>query len=308
MIALLALLLAATPGPVCNAVWRDDARNRDVPVRVRMPAGTGKVPLVLFSHGMGGDTSGGTLWASAWAARGLAVIQMQHAGSDIAVYRDAPTPADVPARVRGAATAEQLLARVGDARFVLNEVARRPRGGACNLARINPDRIGFAGHSMGAWTAQALAGQRWGGGVTLADRRIRAAIALSPSAPFVGDPAEAFGKIGMPFLSITGTEDGAPALASAEVRAAAEAERTAPYRAMPPGDKYLLVFADADHMVFSGNARRAERTVDPHVKAVTAAATTAFWGATLLGSAKDKAFLAKGLKAQLAPGDRLETK
>ncbi|PZN93266.1 MAG: dienelactone hydrolase [Alphaproteobacteria bacterium] len=273
-----------------------------------MPAGGGKVPLVLFSHGLGGDTSGGTLWATAWAARGLAVIQMQHAGSDVAVYRDAPTPADVPARVRAAATAEQLLARVGDARFVLNEATRRPREGACNLARIDPDRIGFAGHSMGAWTAQALAGQRWGGGVTLADRRIRAAIALSPSAPFVGDAGDAFGKIGMPFLSITGSEDGAPALAPAEVRVAAEAQRTAPYRAMPPGEKYLLVFAGADHMVFSGNARRAARPVDPHVKAVTAAATTAFWGATLLGAAKDKAFLAKELRTRLAPGDRLETK
>ncbi len=289
-------------------MWHDDARNRDVPVRVRMPAGAGPVPLVLFSHGLGGDTNGGTLWGQAWASRGLAVIHIQHPGSDIAIYRDAPTPADVPARVRAAATPEQLLARVADARFVLNEVARRPREGACDLSRIDPDRIGFAGHSMGAWTAQAIAGQRWGGGVTFADRRIRAAIAFSPSAPFVGDPDAAFGKIGIPFLSITGTEDGASLLAPLAERAAAEAQRTAPYRAMPPGGKFLLVFDGADHMVFSGNARRAERPDDAHIKAVTIAATTAFWGATLLGSAADAGFLAKGLAAQLAPGDRLERK
>ena len=289
-------------------MWRDDARNREVPVRVRMPAGTGKVPLVLFSHGMGGDAAGGSLWAMPWAQRGVAVIHVQHLGSDIAVYRGAATPADIPARVRAAATPEQLLARVTDARFVLDEAARRPREGACDLSRIDPDRIGFAGHSMGAWTAQALAGQRWGAGATLADRRIRAAIALSPSAPFVGDAAAAFGRIGMPFLSITGSEDGAPARAPPEVRAAAAAQRTAPYRAMPPGDKYLLVFDGADHMVFSGIASRPERPVDRHVKAVTISATTAFWGATLLGSARDKAFLARRLKARLAPGDRLETK
>ena len=309
VIALIAFAAAiAAPLPVCDAVWYDDARNRDVPVRVRMPAGTGSVPLVLFSHGLGGDINGGTLWGQAWASHGLAVIHIQHQGSDIAVYRDAPTPADVPARVRAAASPEQLLARVADARFVLNEVARRPRAGACDLSRIDPDRIGFAGHSMGAWTAQAIAGQRWRAGATLADRRIRAAIAFSPSAPFVRDADEAFGKIGIPFLSITGSDDGAALSAPPNERAAAEAQRTAPYRAMPPGDKMLLVFDGADHMVFSGNARRADRPADAHTKAVTIAATTAFWGATLLGSARDRAFLAKDLSAQLAPGDRLERK
>jgi predicted dienelactone hydrolase len=289
-------------------VWHDAARNRDIPVRVRMPAGSRPVPLVVFSHGLGGDTNGGTLWGKAWAGRGLAVIHIQHPGSDTAVYRDAPTPADVPMRVRAAATPEQLLARVADAQFVLDTVALRPRAGACDLARIDPDRIGFAGHSMGAWTAQAIAGQRWGGDASFADRRIRAAIALSPSAPFVRDAATSFGKIGIPFLSITGTADGASAQAQPDIRAAAAEQRTAPYRGMPPGAKYLLVFDGADHMVFSGNARRAERPVDAHVKAVTIAATTAFWGATLLGDARDKAFLADGLAATLAPGDRLEQK
>ena len=308
----LALLLAATAAapPVCDAVWHDDARNRDVPVRIRMPAGAGKVPLVVFSHGLGGDVNGGTLWGQAWATRGLIVIHVQHPGSDTAVYRDAPTPADIPARVRGAATGEQLIARVGDVRFVLNEAGRRPREGACDLTRIDPDRIGVAGHSMGAWTAQALAGQRFGGGATMADRRVRAAITFSPSAPFVGDPAQAFARIGIPFLSITGTEDGSPLTASAEFRTNADLQRITPFRAMPPGDKTLIVFDRGDHMVFSGNARRAERPADAHIKAATIAATTAFWGATLLGDRRDAAFLkAKGgIDALLAPGDRIERK
>ena len=309
LIALLTLAAALTTAPlVCDAVWHDEARNRDIPVRVRMPAGSGPVPLVVFSHGLGGDTSGGTLWGQAWASHGLAVIHVQHPGSDTAVYRDAASPADVPTRVRAAATPEQLLARVADARFVLDTVALRPREGACDLSRIDPDRIGFAGHSMGAWTAQAIAGQRWGGDASFADRRVRAAIALSPSAPFVSDTAAAFGRIGVPFLSITGTADGAPLQAPPDARAAAVAQRSAPYRGMPPGDKWLLIFDGADHMVFSGNAHRAERSVDAHVKAVTIAATSAFWGATLLGNADDKAFLATGLQAALASGDRLERK
>jgi predicted dienelactone hydrolase len=306
------LLLAApaAAAPVCDAVWHDAARGRDVPVRIRMPEGMGKAPLVIFSHGLGGDVNGGTAWGQAWAAHGLVVIHVQHPGSDRAVYAEAPSPADIPARVRAAASGEQLLARVADVRFVLNTAQARPREGNCDLTRIDPDRIGMAGHSMGAWTAQALAGQRWPGDVTLADRRIRAALAFSGSPPAILSPAEAFGRIGIPFMAITGTDDGVPALATPEQRAASEAQRIAPWRAMPPGDKWLIVFDGADHMIFSGNARRAKRPGDAHIKAATIAATTAFWGMTLLGDAKDAGFLTspKGLRAELAPGDRLEMK
>ena len=82
MIALLFLLLA-TPGPICDATWHDDARNRNVPVRVRMPSGTGKVPLVVYSHGRGGDITGGRLWGEAWVSRGIAgsVQSLKHAAA-----------------------------------------------------------------------------------------------------------------------------------------------------------------------------------------------------------------------------------
>ena len=262
------------------------------------------------SHGLGGDTGGGTAWGSAWAASGIAVIHVQHHGSDTAVYAGAPTPADIPARVRAAASGQQLLARVGDVRWVLDETARRSREGACDLTRLDLAHVGIAGHSMGAWTAQAIAGQYLAGASRLIDRRFRAAIAFSPSAPDPATADEAFGRIAIPFLSITGDEDGMPATAAPELRAAAAEQRTAPYRAMPPGQKYLLVFAGADHMVFSGNSRRAERPADAHVKAVTIAATTAFWRATLLDDAKARAYLSvpDGLQAALAPGDSLAAK
>lgn len=319
---LIALALAAAT-PVCEAVWRDPARARDIPVLIRLPAGTARVPVVIFSHGLGGDTRAGTLWGKAWAARGLGVVHVQHLGSDSAVYRDAVSPEDRRARVRAAATGVQLQARVADVGFVLDEIDTRKAAGsgrlrsegestetACDLSRLDTARAGIAGHSMGAWTAQAVAGQNYGGAPRLANRRFRAAIALSPSAPDFGSAAEAFGTITIPFLSITGSRDGAPLSPDPALRAAAEAQRTAPYSAMPPGDKYLIVFNDGDHMVFSGNSRRAPTPTDLHIQAAAQTATTAFWGATLLGSTSDAAYLAAptGLKAALAPGDRLEAK
>lgn len=313
MLLIAALLAAAAlnpaaPGPVCDAVWHDTARNRDIPVRIRLPDGEAKVPVVLFSHGLGGDTAGGTLWAQAWAAHGIAVIHVQHPGSDAAVYRDAKGPEDAKARVRAAATGVQLQARVADAGFVLDELAARTRQGGCNLARLDTARAGIAGHSMGAWTAQAIAGQNFFGAPRLADRRFVAAIAFSPSAPNTGSAAEAFAGITIPFLSVTGSLDGNPLAAKAEIRAASQAQRTGPFMAMPPGRKYLLVFENGDHMIFSGNSRRAPTPTDFHIQAATKAATAAFWGATLLGNAADAAVLKSGLKAQLAPGDRWQAK
>jgi predicted dienelactone hydrolase len=267
------------------------------------------VPLVLFSPGLGGTITGGTLWAQAWLARGLAVIHLEHPGSDATVYRTPGTPAERRARVRAAATGQQLQARIGDAGFILDELARRKREGACDLTRLDLARIGFAGHSMGAWTTQGLAGQRFFGTTPFRDPRIKAAIAFSPSALTTTSLADSFGGITIPFFSITGTRDGAvirPANAAPDLTA--EAQRTGPYSGMSPGRKYLLVFNDGDHMIFSGNLRRAPTTTDTHIQTVTSAATTAFWGATLLQAPRDQAFLAAGLQQQLAPGDRFERK
>ena len=53
----LSLLLAvpALAGPVCDAVWRDTARGRDLPLRIRLPDGDSRVPgrkyLIVFQDG-----------------------------------------------------------------------------------------------------------------------------------------------------------------------------------------------------------------------------------------------------------------
>jgi predicted dienelactone hydrolase len=78
---------AQAAGPVCDAVWRDTARGRDVPVRIRMPDGSGRAPLILFSHGLGGSLDGGTLWAQAWADAGFIVIHLHPPGSDRSILQ-----------------------------------------------------------------------------------------------------------------------------------------------------------------------------------------------------------------------------
>lgn len=280
----------------CDAQWHDAARDRDVPVRIRMPAGPARAPVILFSHGLGGSLDGGTNWAVAWAKAGFIVVNLQHPGSDRSILRSGGI-------VAAMATA-QLVARVDDVHFILDELGRRPPEGACDLRRADLARVGMSGHSFGAHTTQAIAGQRFPVAGIAADPRVKAAIAFSPSPPMRGSDDAAFRATDIPFFSITGTKDAAPITPNI-----APKDRERPFRAMPPGGKYLLVLDGADHMVFNAQdgLRGPASTASPHVRDTVIAATTLFWRTTLLGDATAGAALAR-FGAGLPPEDRFEHK
>lgn len=280
---------------VCEAHWTDRARgDRDVPVRIRMPAGESRVPLILFSHGLGGSLESGTLWTEHWAEAGFAVVNLQHAGSDRSI---------IGKGMADAMTAEQLIARARDVGFVLTTLAHKQSEGDCNLARIDLSRVGMAGHSFGAITTQAVAGEAYPAG-TLRDGRVDAAVAFSPSPPVRGSPDAAFGRIDIPFFSITGTEDSVPF-----GRAFEAASRLQPYRAMPAGGKYLLVLGGVDHLALGGRAFpfRRMQTASPEVRGLIEEATTDFWRWSLLGDETARSRLDR-FAQRLRPGDRFEAK
>lgn len=290
----LPLLISVAAPQVCDATWHDARRNRDIPVRVRMPAGSGKAPVILFSHGLGGSVEAGKAWGAAWAEAGFIVIHLQHPGSD--------GPAVRAVGAQAAMAPQQLIARVGDVGFVIDEIQKRPKAGTCDLARADTTKIGMSGHSFGAHTTQAVAGQRFARGSAIADPRARAAVAFSPAPPMrgPGTDADAFGAIAIPFFSLTGSED---EVALTPVKAA---DRQRPYRAMPPGGKYLLVLDGANHAAFGGQDFSSHGTApDSHVRPIVIRLTTLFWRWTLMGDTRAKAELGKGDPA-LASRDTFE--
>jgi pimeloyl-ACP methyl ester carboxylesterase len=233
-------------------------------------------------------------WVAAWTAAGIAVIRLEHPGSDAAVYRGAGTPAEREARVRAGIAPGQLLARIADVGFVADELARRPREGACDLTRIDDDRLALAGHSMGAWVVQAMAGQYPDGEhPLLIDRRFRAFIAMSSTGP--PDPAAArvqFGGIGRPLLVITGSRDGVPASAAPELIAESRARRLSLFVGAPAdGRKALADFAGADHLLFAGDMRKLP--ADSQIQNRVAAITTLWWRRWLLADARAEKALAR---------------
>ncbi len=278
-------LVAAEPVRVTDQDWSDAARSRTVPVRIYEPADakTG-LPVLLFSHGLGGSRAGGEQWARLWAANGFLCVHLQHHGSDELLWKDR-NPLAGFAALRRAMTFENGLLRAQDVAFVLDEVGRRHKAADALFMRADLTRIGLSGHSFGARTTVTTIS-------TLGEKRIRAAIAFSP-APEKGEllNRERFGKIGIPFLNLTGTTDHLPIVDDFPAE-----DRRLPYQYMPGPDKYLLVLTGADHMVFNGQP--AERKWSNQNRLVHAPlierATLDFWNAYLKGDTEAAADLKQG--------------
>lgn len=242
-----------------DQTWLDPARRREIPVRLRWPAGEAPCGLVIHSHGLGGSRAGGGAWGEAWQAAGLAVLHVQHPGSDSAVWQEGGLRG-----IRRAASTSEYLERIADGHFLLDEIERRRLAGG-PWARVRPEAIGFSGHSFGARLTQALAGERPSRGgrneqvQRIAEPRLRAFVAFSPgfsdrSGTDDVSAVQRFGAISRPFLAITGSDDDAMLVGDAS-----NAARRAVFRGLPPGQKAQLVLDGADHMTFGGGTGLPER-------------------------------------------------
>lgn len=293
------------PVQVLDLSISDEARAREIPVRVYLPQRSSSAPVVLFSHGLGGSREGSTYLGKHWAARGYVCVFLQHPGSDVSVWQDVP-PASRMDALRQAANAQTFMQRVQDVPAVLDQLTRWGSTQKHPLAgRVDMDKVGMSGHSFGAVTTQAVSGQRDFLGRTLfTDRRIDAAIIMSPSTPRRGTVDAAFGAISVPWMLLTGTKDTAP-IGNADL-----ASRLAVYPALPPGGKYELVLNDAEHSAFTDRPLPGDSLErNPNHHRAILAVTTAFWDAWLVGNASARAWLdGQGPVGVLEKADRWSRK
>ena len=281
----------------------DTARQRDIPVRVYLPAAPAPVPVVLFSHGLGGSKEGSSYLGNHWAGRGYVAVFLQHPGSDSGVWRNVPLSRRLAA-LNKAANAENFLLRVGDVRAALDALERwNATQGHPLCGRLDLKRVGMSGHSFGAVTTQAVSGQQFPAAKAHAtETRIKAAIAFSPSSPHRGDPVAAFGKVGIPWLLLTGTKD-ISVIGNADIES-----RMAVYPALPSGSKYELVLDGAQHSAFT-DSRDLLASRNPSHHRTILAVTTAFWDSFLKGDREAAAWLdGDGPRSVMNPADRWQHK
>jgi dienelactone hydrolase len=225
----------------------DPTGARSAPVRTLVteayvPGGKGPFPLVVFAHGNAGNPGKLTQLFSAWARAGYVVVAptfplTNDLGGAKAItidYRNQPQ----------------------DVRFVLSRVLRENRRRASPLrGKIDPTRIGLAGHSLGGGTAYAVAYSD-----CCRDRRIDAVIAMDAvKVPFDGH----YRFRGKPLLLIHLVKDPVVPFSTSEGIYAVAA---------PP--KYLMALQIGVHF------EPYEDVPNPHDQAVIAA-TTAFWDSFL---------------------------
>jgi predicted dienelactone hydrolase len=289
-----------------DVIVRDEARAREIPLRVYLPAKKLAAPVVLFSHGLGGTREGSAFLGRQWAARGYVAVFLQHSGSDDSVLKNKPVAKRMDA-MRQAIGLENFLLRVKDVSATLDQLQRWSTSDGNELkGRLDLERVGMSGHSFGAVTTQAVSGQWFPlNRTSLAERRIKAAIAFSPSVPRDrSDPKQAFGEVKIPWMLMTGTKDSAP------IGAVDAKSRLLVFPALPPGGKYELVLDNAEHSAFTDRrlpGDKEKRNLNHH--RVILALSTAFWDAYLRGDAKAKAWLdGDGPNSVLEGGDRWQKK
>jgi predicted dienelactone hydrolase len=277
----------ATPSPEAAALavqvedfeWQDTARNRNVPARLYWPQATGNpsVPLVVFSHGLGGSRMGYSYLGKHWAGQGFASLHVQHEGSDRAIWGG--TFFERYSKLRTATADDSALARAKDVSFAITALLATGEFGQ----RINPEAIAVAGHSYGANTALLLAGakvQYQRKPISLVDARIKAAIILS-APPFhgQGDMQNILAGISIPTLHLTGTEDdiNVPGYNSNMQ------DRVEVFNAVGAKAKLLAVFTGGTHSIFTDRLDRAGPELNKSVKEATREITAAFLRTTLRG-------------------------
>ena len=297
-----------------DEVWNDPKRQRAIPLRLRWPnqtlaTPTGGWPVVLFSHGLGGTVVGGEVWGQAWSEAGFVVLHLQHPGSDLAAVRRQARDFGDPRGLQSIAGPEQLLARLQDVTFVLDELARRHAAGTDRWNEIKPTGVGMSGHSFGAHTTLGMAGQRYPGHPGFEEPRIAAFIAFSPTLPARGDAVQAFERMTRPMLCLTGTRDD-----DVMGVGATPDRRIGVFSALPTCRKAQLVLENADHMTFAGQTGRAveilprhstSRALQAQHHAVVADITTDWWRAHLMGDAQALGRMSR--PAGLAQEDRWQT-
>lgn len=266
---------------------QDTNRNRTIPIKLFSPEeAEGKLPIVIWSHGLGGSRDGADYIGEHLASHGYLAVHVQHPGSDSSLLREGLRQGGIMETFQKNASAQNYFLRIQDIHFLIDELERMNEAADGPLSgRLDLERIGMSGHSFGARTSQAVVGQQFmlpRGPRDMRDERIKAAVLMSPSpANDRQDPAENFGAISIPVLHLTGTEDTSP------IEDLEAIQRRVPFDHIPASDQYLLIFDGGAHSVFSGRAGL--RNESYH--AVIEQLCLAFWDAYLRNSDQARKWL-----------------
>ena len=132
---------------------RDPDRDRSIPVDIYWVGDTSG-PLVILSHGFGSDRKFLTYLARHLASNGLTVAAIEHPGSNFSWL----SGVSLSGNIGEVLPPSEFIDRPKDVSFVLDRLARINQGYGAFRGKLNTEQVTVIGHSLGGYTALALAG------------------------------------------------------------------------------------------------------------------------------------------------------
>lgn len=192
---------------------------RRIPIKVHIPATDGPSPIIIVSHGAGGNWDTHFAQAQHLASHGYAVLCLEHVGSNTDRLKSGIRLMDnLNKMIRDAS---EVLGRPKDVSFAIDRAMGWNMSHEKLKGRLDAKHIGVLGHSFGAYTTMVVCGMRpaldWlkpsiapgkGLGPDLRDTRVNCGVALSSQSadePFF--IRKSFATLAVPLLGISGTED-----------------------------------------------------------------------------------------------------
>ncbi len=138
-------------------MFRDYNRSRTIPVDLYWSRRT-TGPLVVLSHGFGADRRFLGYLAHHLASHGFAVAALEHPASNVTWLTEITAGQSSPEGFSDILPASEFIDRPQDVTFLLNELERLNRHSTILRGKLNTDQVVVLGHSLGGYTALALAG------------------------------------------------------------------------------------------------------------------------------------------------------
>lgn len=277
---------------VPDIVLHDAKRDKDLHVRLFYPKEPGSYPVIVFSHGAGGSQSCCEALTRHWATYGYVTMQPTHDDSTLQRRNSGEEDINFLKAVSEALKKPALWqSRPQDISFVLDSLPVLQKRIPGLAGKIDAEHIGVGGHSMGAFTADAIAGALVDlpghPATNFTDPRVRAVLLLSPQGPGeFGLTDHSWDRLALPLLSMTGSLDLGAGNQGPDWK-------KIPFERSQPGAKYHVFIQGANHMSFI-NAKTllpAHASQSDSILGYTNAASLAFWDAYLKADSAAKNYL-----------------
>ena len=276
---------------VPDIVLHDAKRDKVLHVRIFYPNEPGPYPVIVFSHGAGGSQSCCEALTRHWATYGYVTLQPTHDDSTVERRNAGEENINFLEAVREALKKPALWrSRPLDISFVLDSLPGFAKRVPALVGKMDAEHIGVGGHSMGAFTADAIAGALVDlpghPATNFGDRRVKAVLLLSPQGPGeFGLTDHSWDRLTLPLLSMTGSLDLGAGNQGPDWK-------KIPFERSQPGGKYHVFIQGASHMSFitaktsPGRARQGDS-----ILGYTNCASLAFWDAYLKADPAAKIYL-----------------